>query len=78
VLLNAGAAIVASGRVGTIPEGIGVAASVIDDGRAAGLLARLRAEQRAAVAARAATELASARGAAKAAGAPAAGQAARA
>ena len=60
VLLNAGAAIVASGRVATIPEGIAVAASVIEDGRATGLLARLRAEERDAIAARAARESAAA------------------
>jgi len=73
VLLNAGAAIVASGRVATIPEGIAMAASVIDDGRATGLLARLRAEQRSALLARAAADAA-----AGGSIAPASGQAARA
>lgn len=46
VLLNAGAAFVAAGRADGIPAGIALAAATIDDGAAAALLARLRAERR--------------------------------
>ena len=45
VLLNAGAALVASGTVGGFDEGIAVARDAIDAGRPAALLARLRAEK---------------------------------
>jgi anthranilate phosphoribosyltransferase len=43
VLLNAGAAFVAAGRVESVPEGIALAAETIDGGRALELLDRLRA-----------------------------------
>jgi anthranilate phosphoribosyltransferase len=42
VLLNAGAALLASGRVKRLADGIGLAASTIDSGRARALLDRLR------------------------------------
>jgi anthranilate phosphoribosyltransferase len=45
VLLNAAAAFVAAGRVADLAGGVGLAAGVIDDGRATGLLGRLRAER---------------------------------
>ena len=45
VLLNAAAALVAAGRVDLLENGLAVAASAIDDGRASALLARLRAER---------------------------------
>ncbi len=45
VLLNAGAALVVAGRADAIGEGISLAAATIDDGRAAALLERLRAER---------------------------------
>jgi anthranilate phosphoribosyltransferase len=51
VLLNAGAALLAAGRVPRLEEGIEMAASTIDDGRATALLQALRAEKRAADAA---------------------------
>lgn len=47
VLLNAGAALVVSGRVESLDAGIELAALTIDAGAAAELLARLRAEKRA-------------------------------
>jgi anthranilate phosphoribosyltransferase len=50
VLLNAGAAFVASGTVTGFDEGIAAAREAIDAGKAAALLARLRAEKAAAVA----------------------------
>jgi anthranilate phosphoribosyltransferase len=43
VLLNAGAALVAAGRVADLRAGIAMAASTIDGGLATGLLSRLRA-----------------------------------
>jgi anthranilate phosphoribosyltransferase len=52
VLLNAGAALVAAGTVATIAEGIDRAALTVDAGLAAELLGQLRAERRAAEAAR--------------------------
>ncbi len=54
VLLNAAAALVAAGRVDLLENGVAVAASAIDDGRAVALLARLRAERAASDAAKAA------------------------
>jgi len=48
VLLNAGAALLAAARVETIEAGIELAALTIDAGLGAELLARLRAEKRAA------------------------------
>ena len=45
VLLNAAAAFVAAGRVAELAAGLALAAAAIDDGRAAALLARLRAER---------------------------------
>jgi anthranilate phosphoribosyltransferase len=54
VLLNAGAALVAAGSVETIGDGIERAALTVDAGLAAELLAALRAERKAAEAARAA------------------------
>jgi len=56
VLLNAGAAFLAAGRVATVPEGIALAAETIDGGLARDLLERLRASKAAADAARAAAE----------------------
>ena len=50
VLLNAGAALVASGTVGGYDEGIAVAREAIDAGKPAALLSQLRAEKAAAVA----------------------------
>jgi anthranilate phosphoribosyltransferase len=50
VLLNAGAAFLAAGRVDTIEDGIDRAALTIDAGLTAELLERLRDERRAAVA----------------------------
>lgn len=47
VLLNAGAALVAAGRVATIADGIDRAALTVDAGLAADLLAELRAERKA-------------------------------
>jgi anthranilate phosphoribosyltransferase len=41
VVLNAGAAAFIAGRAGSIPDGMRAAAAVLDDGRAAGVLARL-------------------------------------
>jgi anthranilate phosphoribosyltransferase len=41
VLLNAGASLLIAGRVGTVPEGIAMAAGAIDQGRAAATLERL-------------------------------------
>jgi anthranilate phosphoribosyltransferase len=41
VLLNAGASLLIAGRVGTVPEGIAMAADAIDQGRAAATLERL-------------------------------------
>lgn len=61
VLLNAGAALVAAGTVDTIADGIERAALTIDAGLARELLTALRAERRAADAARAAAEAAVAR-----------------
>lgn len=46
VLLNAGAAFVVAGRAASLEAGIALAAETIDRGRAADLLARLRAERR--------------------------------
>ncbi len=43
VLLNAAAGLVAAGRVADLGDGIAMAAATLDDGRATGLLARLRA-----------------------------------
>jgi anthranilate phosphoribosyltransferase len=60
VLLNAGAALVAAGLVGTIDEGIERASLAVDAGLAAGLLAALRAERRASEAAAAAAARANA------------------
>jgi anthranilate phosphoribosyltransferase len=54
VLLNAGAALVAAGVVGTLEDGLERAALTVDAGLAAALLADLRAERRAADGARAA------------------------
>jgi len=48
VLLNAAAAFVAAGRVSDLAAGVALAAATIDDGSAAALLARLRAENAAA------------------------------
>ena len=48
VLLNAGAALLAAGRVPRLEEGIELAAATLDDGRATNLLATLRAEKLAA------------------------------
>jgi anthranilate phosphoribosyltransferase len=56
VLLNAGAAFVAAGRVASLPQGIALAAETIDDGRARQLLERLRASKAAADAARSEAE----------------------
>jgi len=56
VLLNAGAAFVAAGRVESITDGIALAAETIDAGRAHDLLDRLRASKIAADSARAETE----------------------
>jgi anthranilate phosphoribosyltransferase len=56
VLLNAGAAFVAAGRVASLPQGIALAAETIDDGRARELLERLRASKAAADAARSEAE----------------------
>ncbi|MES2210907.1 MAG: anthranilate phosphoribosyltransferase [Chloroflexota bacterium] len=56
VLLNAGAAFVAAGRVRTLREGIGLAAETIDAGTGRQLLERLRDAKLASDAARAATE----------------------
>ena len=53
VLLNAAAAFVAAGRVAELAAGLQMAARAVDDGRAAGLLARLRTERLDADAARA-------------------------
>jgi anthranilate phosphoribosyltransferase len=53
VLLNAGAAFLLAGVVGSLEDGIEKAALTIDAGLAAELLADLRAERRAAEAARA-------------------------
>lgn len=58
VLLNAGAAFVAAGRVHELRDGIGLAAETIDVGAARQLLERLRDARRASDAARAATEAA--------------------
>ena len=52
VLLNAAAALLVAGRAGQMEEGIVLAAQTLDDGRAAALLAALRAEKQAADAAR--------------------------
>jgi anthranilate phosphoribosyltransferase len=52
VLLNAGAAFLAAGRVAGVPEGIALAAETIDGGLARDLLERLRASKAAADAAR--------------------------
>jgi anthranilate phosphoribosyltransferase len=49
VVLNAGAAFVASGRVGGFDEGVDAARAALDAGRPRDLLARLRAEKTAAV-----------------------------
>jgi anthranilate phosphoribosyltransferase len=54
VVLNAGAALVAAGRVPDLAAGVAHAAATIDEGRAADLLARLRDEKTAADRARAA------------------------
>ncbi len=43
VLLNAGAALLVAGRAHRLGDGVALAASVIDDGRALARLARLRA-----------------------------------
>lgn len=56
VLLNAGAALVAAGRVATLRDGVGIAAETIDSGAAWRLLERLRDAKRAAEAARASAE----------------------
>ncbi|HEX9549862.1 MAG TPA: anthranilate phosphoribosyltransferase [Candidatus Limnocylindrales bacterium] len=56
VLLNAGAALLAAGLVSSLPQGIGLAAETIDDGRARALLERLRASKAAADAAQAEAE----------------------
>ncbi len=45
VLLNAGAAFVAAGRVPDLARGVALAGATIDDGSASGLLARLREEK---------------------------------
>jgi anthranilate phosphoribosyltransferase len=58
VLLNAGAALVAAGAVGSLEEGIERAELTVDAGLASELLARLRAERKAAEAERAAAEAA--------------------
>jgi anthranilate phosphoribosyltransferase len=58
VLLNAGAALVAAGLVDTIDAGVERASLTVDAGLAAELLGRLRAERRAAEAAKAAAEAA--------------------
>jgi anthranilate phosphoribosyltransferase len=42
VLLNAGAALLVAGRVGSLREGVGAAAEAVDAGRAARLLARVK------------------------------------
>ena len=60
VLLNAGAAFVAAGRIADLTAGIALAAATIDDGRARAFLERLRAAKVAADAARAAAEAADA------------------
>jgi anthranilate phosphoribosyltransferase len=62
VLLNAAAAFVAAGRVAELAAGLALAAKAIDDGRAAALLARLRAERVDADAARTAADAAEADG----------------
>lgn len=62
VLLNAAAAFVAAGRVAELAAGLDIAARAVDDGRAAGLLARLRTERIDADAARAEMETAVADG----------------
>jgi anthranilate phosphoribosyltransferase len=51
VLLNAGAALLAAGRARTIGDGVQLAATTIDDGRARALLGRLRMTRAAASAA---------------------------
>jgi anthranilate phosphoribosyltransferase len=56
VLLNAGAAFVAAGRVTDLADGVELAARTLDSGAATGLVGRLRASKRAADAARAAVE----------------------
>ena len=56
VTLNAGAAFLASGRVSDLAAGLAAARTAIDDGRATGLLARLRAERITADATRAAAD----------------------
>jgi len=56
VLLNAGAAFVAAGRVATLVEGVALADATIDDGSARELLDHLRVAKRAADAARAEAE----------------------
>jgi anthranilate phosphoribosyltransferase len=60
VLLNAAAALLAGGRVGQMEEGLEVAALTIDAGLGSELLARLRAERRAAEASQSAGEAAGA------------------
>jgi anthranilate phosphoribosyltransferase len=60
VLLNAAAAFVAAGRAADMAAGLAHAANAIDDGQAAALLARLRAERVIADAARAAADAAAA------------------
>ena len=56
VTLNAAAAFLASGRVSDLAAGVAAARTAIDDGRATGLLARLRAERITADATRAAAD----------------------
>jgi anthranilate phosphoribosyltransferase len=63
VLLNAAAALVAAGRVDLLENGLAVAASAIDDGRATALLAQLRAERATSDAAKAAAAVETAAGA---------------
>ncbi|MEO8230384.1 MAG: anthranilate phosphoribosyltransferase [Chloroflexota bacterium] len=58
VVLNAAAALVAAGRVADLAAGLAHAASAIDDGQTAALLARLRAERLIAEAARVAADAA--------------------
>jgi anthranilate phosphoribosyltransferase len=58
VLLNAAAAFVAAGRAEGMADGLAMAAAAIDDGHAAALLGRLRAERSVADAAKAAAEAA--------------------
>lgn len=62
VLLNAGAALIAAGRVADLAAGVARAAEVLDSGAASRLVARLRAERLAADATKAAQAAAEVRG----------------